>query len=66
VEEPTSIPEPKPARVLGALEGPFELPEDLFDPLPEEILEDFYGKDGLETVNRLVREESERQAARRR
>jgi prevent-host-death family protein len=51
-----------PPREPGALEGEFSFPDSFFfDPLPDEMLEDFYGKDGLETVNRLVREEAELQ-----
>jgi prevent-host-death family protein len=50
-------------RRLGELEGEFEVPAGLLDPLPEDLLEDFYGKDGLDTVNDSVREEAERRGA---
>jgi prevent-host-death family protein len=52
-----------PPREPGALEGQFHFPDSFFfDPLPDEILEGFYGgKEGLEAVNRLVEEEAERQ-----
>jgi prevent-host-death family protein len=59
------VAESREPRRLGELEGEFEVPDGLLDPLPDDLLEDFYGKDGLETVNRLVREEAERQKARR-
>ena len=50
-------------RQLGALKGMFEIPDSFFDPLPDEVLEEFYGKDGLEIVKRLEREEAERHKA---
>ena len=59
------VTELKPRRQPGGLKSLLEIPDAFFDPLPDEILEDFYGKEGLETVNRLVREEAERQAARK-
>lgn len=58
---PLEQPKPKP-RQLGLLRGQFEIPDSvLFDPLPDDILEAFYGgKEGLEAVNRLVEEEAAR------
>jgi antitoxin (DNA-binding transcriptional repressor) of toxin-antitoxin stability system len=56
----------EPAKVgprrLGALEGQFRFPASFFfDPLPDDILEGFYGgKEGLETVGKLAQEEAER------
>jgi prevent-host-death family protein len=49
-------------RRLGALEGQFHFPDSFFfDPLPDDILEGFYGgKEGLEAINKLVQEEAER------
>jgi prevent-host-death family protein len=49
-------------RRLGALEGRFHFPDSFFfDPLPDDILEGFYGgKEGLEAVDKLVQEEAER------
>jgi prevent-host-death family protein len=53
----------KQPRRLGALAGEFEIAGSVFDPLPDEILEDFYGADGLETVKGLEREEAARQGS---
>lgn len=58
--------EAKRPRVAGALKGQLEIPDRFFDPLPDEILEDFYGKDGLDTVNRLVLEEAGQQTGKQR
>ena len=48
-------------RRLGALEGQFHFPDSFFfNPMPE-ILKGFCGgKEGLETVDKLVQEEAER------
>ena len=50
----------KEPRRLGALKGQLEIPDSVFAPLPDEMLEDFYGKDGLEIARRLEREEASR------
>jgi hypothetical protein len=61
--KPVVRPTPTPARRPGALKGLFELPDSFFDPLPDDVLEDFYGKDGLVAVKRLERDEAERRKA---
>jgi prevent-host-death family protein len=55
----------KEPREPGALRGQLEVPDSFFDPLPDEVLEDFYGKDGLETAKRLEREEALRRKGRK-
>ena len=54
-------------RRLGALAGQFTIPDSVFfDPLPDEILEDFYGgKEGLDAIDKLVEEEAERQKSKK-
>ena len=41
-------------RKLGGLEGRFTVPDDFDDPLPDEILALFYGRDGDEEPVMLV------------
>jgi prevent-host-death family protein len=36
---------PKPKRKLGIADGEFTIPEDFDDPLPEDVLALFYGRD---------------------
>jgi prevent-host-death family protein len=36
---------PRPRRKLGGLEGRFTVPDDFDDPLTDEVLELFYGRD---------------------
>jgi prevent-host-death family protein len=47
-------------RRLGLLAGEFDIPDSAFDPLPDELLEDFYGKEGAAAAKRLEREEARR------
>ena len=57
-------PEQKKPRELGALRGLFELPDSFFDPLPDEVLADFYGEDGLALLKeqeRRLKKEQEQQ-----
>jgi prevent-host-death family protein len=37
------VEEPRPLRKPGALKGLFEVTDEFFDPLPDDVLEAFYG-----------------------
>ena len=47
-------------RRLGLLAGEFDIPDSAFDPLPDELLEDFYGREGAAAAKRLERQEARR------
>lgn len=57
-------PEQKKPREMGMLRGLFEVPDSFFDPLPDEVLADFYGEDGLALLKeqeRRLKEQEENQ-----
>jgi prevent-host-death family protein len=43
----------KPRRVLGRLAGQFVVPDDFDDPLPDEVLALFYGRDDQEPTEKI-------------
>lgn len=59
-------PEQKKPREPGALRGLFEVPDSFFDPLPDEVLADFYGEDGLALLKEQERQLKEKEQENRR
>ncbi|MBI3682702.1 MAG: type II toxin-antitoxin system Phd/YefM family antitoxin [Acidobacteria bacterium] len=52
IAEIRPIQQPKPVkRVIGSARGQFTIPPEFFEPLPDEILEAFYGRKDLSRNN---------------